>query len=278
MNTQTTGVSSAMPIVPGTHVLYTIQPGDTLYGIANRTGASLQDLIRQNALYPPITESDLIFPGWAVLIRLPGMTEHSAVLHQVAPGDTLYRIAERYSVGLDMLAALNRLEQPDILSVAQLIYIPAIVYEIEEGDTLYRISRRFGIPLTELMRANRSRPGLSPDVIFPGYRLILPLPSSTNIVVFQPLPGSRIRSGQPLVGAARAFEANVLYQVRDAANRVVVREQPVTASEGAPAFGRFETELRFNQPPSAPTGTLLVYTRSPRDGSIQDLVEVPVLF
>ena len=278
MNTQTTGVSSAMPIVPGTHVLYTIQSGDTLYEIANRTGASLPDLIRQNALYPPITEPDLIYPGWAVLIRLPGMTEHSGVLHQAAPGDTIHRIADRYSVGTDMLAALNRLEQPDILSVAQLIYVPAFVYETEVGDTLYRISRRYGVPLAEIIRANRDRPGLSPDLIYPGYRLIIPLPSSTSIVVFQPLPGSRIASGQPLVGAARAFEANVLYQIRDAADRVVVRERPVTASEGAPAFGRFEDVIRFDHPPSARTGTLLVYTRSPRDGSVQDLVEVPVTF
>jgi len=267
-----------MPIVPGTHVLYTIQPGDTLYGIANRTGASLPDLIRQNALYPPITESDLIFPGWAVLIRLPGMTEHSGVLHQAAPGDTLFRIADRYSVGTDMLAALNQLEQPDILSVGQLLYIPAIVYETEAGDTLYRISRRFGVSLSELIRANRNRPGVSPDLIFQGYRLIIPLPSSTNIVVFQPLPGSRIASGQTLSGAARAFEANVLYQARDSTGRIVVRERAVTASEGAPAFGRFEAALNFDQRPASQTGTVLVYTRSPRDGSIQDLVEVPVTF
>jgi LysM repeat protein len=267
-----------MPIAPGTHVVYTVQPGDTLYAIANRLGTSVPALVQANALYPPVTEPDLIFPGQVILARVPGMSQQSAVLHQVAPGDTMYRIAERYDSTVDMLAALNRLERPDILSVAQLIFIPAFVYEVEPGDTLFRISRRFGLPLGVLMRANRNRPGLSPDVIYPGFRLIVPLPSSTNIAVFQPLPGTRIVPGMRLSGVARAFEANVLYQIRDDADRVVARERAMTASEGAPAFGQFDVALQFDQPPSTPTGRLLVYTRSPRDGSIQDLVEVPVVF
>lgn len=267
-----------MPMVPGTHVVYTIQPGDTLYTIASRLGTSVPALVRANALHPPVTEPDLIHPGQVVLARVPGTVQQSVVLHQAAPGDSLYRIAERYDSGVDLLAALNRLERPDILRVAQLIFIPAFVYEVEPGDSLYRLSRRFGLPLSVLVRANRNRPGLTPDVVYPGFRLVVPLPSSSNIAVFQPLPGTRIAPGTRLSGMARAFEANVLYQIRDAMDRVVARERAVTASAGAPAFGEFDVALPFDHPPATQTGTLLVYTRSARDGSIQDLVEVPVAF
>jgi len=267
-----------MPVSPGTHVMYTVRPGDTLYSIANQFGTSVDAIVQANALYPPITDPNLIFPGWKLLIRVPGMSQQSAVLHQVTEGDTFFRIAERYSVGLDLLLALNPTETPDILRVAQLLYIPAFVYEVEQGDSLYRISRRLGIPMGELTRANAGRPGFSPDVIYPGYRLVIPLPSSTNIVVFEPLPGSRIASGQMLNGLARAFEANVLYQIRDAAGEIVAAERFVTASEGAPAYGQFQAGLSLDRPPSTSVGTLMVYTRSARDGSIQDLVEVLVYF
>lgn len=267
-----------MPISLGTHVVYTVRTGDTLYQIANQFGASLPEIVRTNALYPPFTEAGLIYPGQKLLIHIPCMAEHSIVQHQATEGDTLYGLAERYSIGLDMLLALNPTETPDILRVGQLIYIPAIVYEVDAGDTAYRISRRFGASLSELVRANRNRAGFSTDVLFVGYQLVVPLPSSTNILIYQPLAGATIRSGQPLVGIARAFEATILYQIRDAAEQIATRERPITTSEGAPAFGQFNIPLQLESSPTTPTGSIFIYTRSARDGSIQDLVEVPIYF
>lgn len=267
-----------MPISLGTHLLYTVRQGDTLYTIAEQWGTNVPSLVQINALHPPVTDPDRIYPGQVLLVRLPGMAEQSSVLYQVQPGDTLYRIAERFSVSVDMLAGLNQIQQPDIIRVGQLLYIAAFVYEVERGDSLYRISQRFGTPMSELFRANRNRPGLSPDVIYPGFRLVVPLPSSTNIVVFQPLPGTRIAPGHHLTGSARAFEATINYQIRDAMGRIVTRERAATATQGAPTFGQFDAQLQFDQPPATQNGILMVYTRSARDGSIQDLVEVPVTF
>ncbi|WP_274649268.1 LysM peptidoglycan-binding domain-containing protein [Paenibacillus humicola] len=267
-----------MPISPGTHLMVTVLPGDTLYAIANRYGTNVPAITQANALYPPVTDPGLIYPGQLLLLRLPGMSQTSAVLYQVAQGDNLFRIGERFSAGADMLASLNQLQDPNLIRVGQQLFVPAFVYEVAPGDTFYGISRRFGASMSELARANRGRPGWSPDVLYPGFQLAVPYPSSTNIAVFEPMPGATIASGQQLSGVARAFEANVLYQLRDASGRSVIPERFVTAAEGAPAFGRFNAELRFAQTPAARTGTLLVYTRSARDGSIQDMVEVPVRF
>lgn len=166
-----------MSIAPGTHVMYTVRPGDTLYTIANQIGTNVPALVQANALYPPITDPGLIYPGWKLIARVPGMSQESALLYQVAPGDTLYRIAQMYSVSVQRLAELNRIPDPNDLKVAQLLYIPAIVYEIEPGDTLYRIAARFGISLDQLLQANSHRPGLSPDVIYAGFRLVVPQPN-----------------------------------------------------------------------------------------------------
>src|SRR5690606_35239730 len=111
-----------------------------------------------------------------------------------------------------------------------------------------------------------------------GFRLVVPLPSSTNIVVFQPLPGAKIAPGQSLSGMARAFEANINYQIIDASGQTVARERYTTATIGAPSFGQFDAQIQFDQTPAASEGMLMVYTRSALDGSIQDLVEVPVIF
>ena len=47
-----------------------------------------------------------------------------AVWYEVQPGDTLYRIAQRYGTTIPALAADNRLEDPNVLAVGQRLRIP----------------------------------------------------------------------------------------------------------------------------------------------------------
>ncbi len=268
-----------MPIMEEMNLIYAVRPGDTLHSIAAQWGSSAERIAQANALRPPITDPGRIYPGWVLAVPAEGVRPGNEVFYVVGPEDTLYRIADRFNVPVDLLAGINlRITNPDLIFVDQMLTFPALTYTVEEGDTLWRIARRFGVPLGELLRFNANRPGLSPDVIYPGFRILVPLPSSTNIAVFRPYPGTKITEGQKLEGFARAFEAAVNYQIRDESNRVVARERSVMASAGAPAYGVFSAALTFDQPPGAATGEIWVYTRSPRDGSIQDLTEVRVFF
>ncbi|NLJ59275.1 MAG: LysM peptidoglycan-binding domain-containing protein, partial [Tissierellia bacterium] len=47
-----------------TQVIYTVQPGDTLYGIALLYGSTVQGIVEANN----ITNPDLIYPGSIILI------------------------------------------------------------------------------------------------------------------------------------------------------------------------------------------------------------------
>ncbi|UOQ83699.1 Gmad2 immunoglobulin-like domain-containing protein [Gracilibacillus salinarum] len=79
-------------------------------------------------------------------------------------------------------------------------------------------------------------------------------------------------------GIARAFEGTILYQLVDQNGQLVKRETAIQTSAGAPAYGMFSTAITFDQQPTAQAGELWVYTRSPRDGSIQDLVQIRIGF
>ncbi|MEX1031301.1 MAG: LysM peptidoglycan-binding domain-containing protein [Paenibacillaceae bacterium] len=268
-----------MAIIEGIHYLYTIRPGDTLYTISQRFGSPIQLIEQTNALFPPFTDPFLIFPGQLIVISEIGVGQRSAISYIVSPGDTLYSIGRRFSATPDIMAGLN----PQVTNI-NLIYpgvplnIPAFIYEVEAGQTLYGLSRGMGIPLNQLIMANQGRPGFSPDVLFVGYRLIVPLPLSHNIIVYRPLPGTRVNSGQAIEGIARAFEASIEYQVRDDHGVVVTKEQYLTTSAGAPAYGSFSTALTFDQTPTTAGGELWVYARSAKDGRIIDLVQVRVYF
>jgi LysM repeat protein len=265
-----------MPIVDGNSFVYTVKQGDTLHSIASSIGGTVPLLVESNAIYPPVTDRYLIFPGQVLVISTPGNRQ---VNHIVSAGETLFEIAERYSTSVDLIQGINtQINNPNQIYQNQFVQVPAFIYLVEQGDTLNKIAQRFGIPLATLLEANRHRPGISPDVIFPEYQLIIPIPTSNNIVVFQPLPGSVIREGQTLQGFARAFEGTILYRIVDHNGQLVTPETPIQTTAGAPAYGSFSKAITFDQQPTTQMGELWVYTRSPRDGSVQDLVSLRVMF
>jgi LysM repeat protein len=268
-----------MPLLEGVHYIYTVNPGDTLYSIAQRFGSTVQLVEQTNAIYPPFTDPGLIYPGQVLVVSETGLGQRSVVNYIIHPGDTLYGIGRRFSATADLLQGINPvLANPNVIFPGIPLFVPATIYEVEPGDTLFGISRRLGIPLQEIIQANQGRASFSPDVLFPNYRLIIPLPSSANIVVYRPLPGTRIVPGQVLEGAARVFEAVVNYHIRDDNGVIVANERYLMTSAGAPSFGSFSVPLVFDRQPTARSGELWVYERSAKDGSIVNLVQVRIYF
>jgi LysM repeat protein len=247
-----------------------------VYSIAQRFQSSIEEIMRVNHLFPPVTDPGLIFPGDVLVV--PNLFKAGKVSYIVKPGDSIGLIAFRFSTFTDLVSGINNIENPNFIYPNQPLNVPAFIYEVQTGDTLYTISRKFGISFLSLSRANHGRPGFQEDVIWPGFHLILPMPTSRNIVVWTPLPGTRVGTGQRIEGQARAFEANVLHQLRDANWVIVSNERFTTADIGAPAYGNFISTLPFDRSPSSNTGELWVYTRSAKDGSIQDLVKTTVYF
>lgn len=268
-----------MAVIESTHYVYTVQPGDTLYSIANRFGSSVPAIEQANSLYPPFTDPGLIFPGQLLVIPGGRFGFQYEVYYTVSPGDTLFSIAQRFSVSTDLLFGINsQIANPDFISTNQVIRIPAFIYEVTAGDSLSKISSQMGLSLDKIIKANEQRASFSPDVLYIGYLLLLPLPASQNILVLRPLPGDIIQEGSFIQGMARAFEANVLYSILDTQGNIVSKEKSITARAGGPEYAEFSTNLQFDIKPSTPTGELRVYTRSANDGSIQDLVRVRVRF
>ncbi|MCG0274900.1 MAG: LysM peptidoglycan-binding domain-containing protein [Thermosediminibacteraceae bacterium] len=166
-----------MPIIE-----YTVQPGDTIYGIARRYGVTPQSIIQLNNL----TNPDFIVPGQRLLIDVeetePTPPPPGTKTYIVQPGDTLYSIAQRTGVTVDQIVRLNNIQDPNRIFPGQMLLLPPEAqlpdvppgffrYTIRSGDTLYSIARRYGTTVSALINAN---PGIDPNNLRIGQQILVP--------------------------------------------------------------------------------------------------------
>jgi hypothetical protein len=97
-----------------------------------------------------------------------------------------------------------------------------------------------------------------------------------GILVKEPLANTRVRSPLTISGDASVFEAALIWQVTDTAGRVLASGF-TTATAGAPAKGTFSVTATYAEPASDIIGFAEVYTRSPKDGTIDEIVRVPLV-
>lgn len=78
-----------------------------------------------------------------------------------------------------------------------------------------------------------------------------------------------------VIGKARVFEGNVNIRLVDS-NGNILSETVVQATAGAPSWGDFEAIISYKALKEPQNGILQVFSLSPKDGSVQNLVSVPL--
>lgn len=151
----------------------TVQPGDSLWALAQRHGTTVEALMTANDLDRP----DLR-PGDSLV--LPGSASAAPERWTVAPGDTLYDIAHEAGVTVDELIAWNDLAGSTIRPGQELVLgasasadaeMAPLTIEVGPGDTLWRIARQHETTPAAIAAAN----GIGEQaVLHPGDVLVVP--------------------------------------------------------------------------------------------------------
>jgi spore germination protein len=147
--------------------IYVVQPGDTLFRIAQRFGLSVQELIEINRFPDP----NKLVVGQAILIPRRGV---EPLRYTVVSGDTLYKIAQLFGTTVQAIVNANNILDPNRIDVGMELIIPGwtkLEYTVRSGDTLWLISRRYNVSIELITKVNNL---VDPSRIFPGQTLIIP--------------------------------------------------------------------------------------------------------
>jgi LysM repeat protein len=201
--------------------IYTVRTGDTLFGIALQYNTSVAAIMQANG----ITNANLIYVGQQLAIPSgsaapsspPAQPGTGGVVYTVRTGDTLFGIARRYGVGLQILAQANGIVNPSLIYVGQQLTIPGVsdlpteptpsptaqaptptpepgegfYYTVQSGDTLLRIAARYQTTVALIAAANSLA---NPNWITVGQQLWIPGGAGTPSVP-SPSPATPSQSG-----------------------------------------------------------------------------------
>lgn len=146
----------------------TIRYGDTLSELAIEYNTTVERLVELNNIANP----NLIYAGATLIVPTSDPSDTTTQIYVVQYGDTLSQIALEYGTTVENLAAINNIQNVNLIYVGQIIKIPSYSYDmshrlyvVKRGDTLWGISRRFGVSIAQIVMLNRIA---NPNLIYPG--------------------------------------------------------------------------------------------------------------
>lgn len=192
-------------------IIYTVQRGDSLWSIASEYGVTVDIIKELNNL----TSNTLQIGQQLVIPSQSGDEPGNEVLYTVESGDSLWSIANKYGVSVQLIKDLNNLTS-DTLQIGQQLLIPSpdgstpgneIIYTVKKGDSLWTIAQQYNTTIADIKALNN----LTSNVLSIGQQLLIPNtssdsgsnsgPSGENIYIVQ--------RGDSLWAIAQKFNVNV---------------------------------------------------------------------
>lgn len=142
--------------------IHVVNRGESLWQIAQRYGADLNQIILVNQMDDP----NVLIVGQAIVVPEPESE------YVIQAGDTLGSIASRYGVTVQELAEVNNIEDPSLIFIGQMLKMPYLFYTVRPGDTLWVIANRYEVTVDQIVQANQMD---NPNMILVGETLRIPV-------------------------------------------------------------------------------------------------------
>jgi len=134
--TPTTEPAATPTEVTGAEFEYVVTTGDTLWGLANRFGSTVNTIKSKNGL-----TSNMIYKGQKLTIPGTGTGDGETITHVVQRGENLFRISLKYGTTVQAIAATNNVINPSRIYAGQELVIVK-GGQVPSGGTRYHVVQR----------------------------------------------------------------------------------------------------------------------------------------
>jgi hypothetical protein len=126
-------------------------------------------------------------------------------------------------------------------------------------------------------------PSQTPPDVAPAAQTVTTTPgehasASKNVIVSSLINHQALLNPFVILGRGRAFENVISWRVRDSHRNILAQGTIMTNAKDVGEYGAFRVSAFYDKLPETNAGTVEVYTVSPKDGSDQDKVSIPVQF
>lgn len=183
-------------------ITHKVTKGDTLWSISKQYNLSLQLIFDLNN----IKDKDNLSIGQIIKISQDNLPAADYNMHIVNKGETLWSIARKYNLSVDLILDTNNIANSELISIGQEMKIPShknavaetnivsqavidkknnninntisqpentepIVYTVKAGDNLWNISRKYGVSVEVIVSVNNLK---EKDLLSLGQKLEIP--------------------------------------------------------------------------------------------------------
>lgn len=153
-------------------------------------------------------------------------------------------------------------------SLSMQLRVAQVVYTLTQFATVRRVA--FHIDGRPVDAIGGEGIVVSPPVGRSQFEAVTP-----SVLVEVPVPGQNVSRPMRIAGTANVFEAQFNARLLSARGAAISPEIPVHATSGSGTRGTFSTLLSYSAKAHGPA-RLQVFDRSEKDGSVEDLVVIPV--
>jgi spore germination protein len=147
-------------------LIHVVRSGETLWQIANRYNAGMNEIIEGNGMQNP----NQLVVGQSLVVPVPG------TWHVIKSGETLWSISQQYGVTINSIIQANQITNPDVLYPGTRLLITSRLHVIQPGETLWQVANRYGVTVQALISENQIQ---NPNLIYPGLQLRIPVRKPT---------------------------------------------------------------------------------------------------
>jgi len=187
-------------------ITHKVTKGDTLWSITKQYHISLESILALNN----IKDKDILSIGQIIKILQDNLPAADYNMHIVNKGETLWSIAQKYNLSVDLILDTNNIANSELISIGQEMKIPShknaitetnivkqavinennsnnnssisnnisppenaepIAYTIKAGDNLWNISRKYGVSVEVMFSVNNIK---EKDLLSLGQKIEIP--------------------------------------------------------------------------------------------------------